>query len=229
MEVILLVIGIIILINIVGLLFHGVGALLRLARKHVLVVIWLVCASPSIVKAVQAMMSDQPELAASYATDTVSPAISVFFVWILYQLIMRARVALWLNQTIFGEAEKFPGGERSVEKELKAGTIKRIDYIYVISVPFLRKYYGKYKALLDSQGAATPKQFSEICAGNPAKLRSSEPLVKAVLWEMVSKDDAQRVDLGQQEANAQGTGYPLFISAHPAMNSNFKRREISLD
>lgn len=232
MEIVLAVIGILILINIVGFLLGAVGAVFRFVREHVLLTIFLFLASPSIIGAVTAAISGrvEPEIIINlYAFRIASIGGWILFFWLVWQLIMRVRVAIWLNYTVFGEAEDFPGGERSLEKELKAGTVRRIEYIYVISALFLTKYYDKYKALLDSQGAATPKQLAEICAQNSEKLKSSEELLKAVLYNMVSNGDAKEVALDRENAIREGTGYPLFISEHPAMSSNFVRREISLD
>lgn len=120
------------------------------------------------------------------------------------------------------KANAEPLAESMLNTIVERGDAKRWN-MYVISVPFLEKHYAEYKASFDSQGAATAEQFAEICAKNREMVpvqASAKELAEVMLDTIVERGDAKEVYLNS------GT---LFISTHPAPNSNFKRREISLD
>ena len=126
-------------------------------------------------------------------------------------------------ETLPAKANAEPLAKSMLYNMVVHGDAKENGYVY-ISTLFLEKRYAEYKASLDSQGAATAEQFAEICAKNPEMVpvqANAEPLAEVMLDTIVERGDAQKVYLKSSDT--------LFISAHPAMNSNFKRREISLD
>jgi len=84
---------------------------------------------------------------------------------------------------------------------------------------------NKYEHLLESEGAATEKEFTNICKGisaNSGIAIDSRTIARSVLEHMVSQGKVHKVELPD-------LGEDLFVLTNGKNNSKMRCREISLD